>query len=142
MKRTTILGAALMLASSIAAAQGVMGGPGMGMMGGQGQGMMAALDLSDEQREKVLAIREENRRKNWAAMGELRAEQFKLRSLYRADKLDADKVVEQQKKVDALHQQMLRSRIEAHNQIAALLTPEQRKQLHHHAPRWMGHEDE
>ena len=152
MKRRTILGAALMLASSLAAAQGYGYGPGMmgqgrgmmgqgqGMMGGQGmQGgsMWAALNLTDEQREKVLAIQEEHRKKNWAAMGEVRAEQFKLRSLYGADKPDANKVVEQQKKVDALRQQMLKSRVETHNQIAAVLTPEQRKQLRQYAPWWM-----
>ena len=70
-------------------------------------------------------------------MGEVRAEQYKLRSLYGADKLDADKVAEQQKKVDELRRQMLKSRIEAHNQIAALLTPEQRKELRQRAPGWM-----
>jgi Spy/CpxP family protein refolding chaperone len=165
MKRLTILGTALMLASSLAAAQGygygrgMMGdgyGPGMmgrgqGMMGqgqgmmGQGQGMqgggmLSALNLTDEQREKVLAIQEEHRKKNWAAMGEVRAEQFKLRSLYGSEKLDPNKVVEQQKKVDALRQQMLKSRVETHNQIAAVLTPEQRKQLRQYAPWWMGDE--
>jgi Spy/CpxP family protein refolding chaperone len=151
MKRLTILGAALMAASSLAAAQGYGYGPGMmrgqGMMGQgqgmqQGAGMLAALNLTDEQREKVLAIQEEHRKKNWAAMGEVRAEQFKLRSLYGSEKLDPNKVVEQQKKVDALRQQMLKSRVETHNQIAAVLTPEQRKQLRQHAPGWMGDEAE
>ncbi|HEU4442580.1 MAG TPA: Spy/CpxP family protein refolding chaperone [Burkholderiales bacterium] len=118
--------------------QGMMGQGMMGQgMGAQQGGMLAALNLSDAQREKVLAIQEEHRKKNWAAMGEVRAEQYKLRSLYGADKLDADKVAEQQKKVDELRRQMLKSRIEAHNQIAALLTPEQRKELRQRAPGWM-----
>ena len=99
--------------------------------------MLAALNLSDAQREKVLAIQEEHRKKNWAAMGEVRAEQYKLRGLYGAEKLDADKVAEQQKKVDELRRPMLKSRVEAHNQIAALLTPEQRKELRQRAPGWM-----
>ena len=127
--------------------QGMMGqgmmGPGMmgqgmgpGMMGGQG-GMLAALNLSDAQREKVLAIQEEHRTKNWAAMGEMRAEQYKLRSLYGAEKLDADKISEQQKKVDELRRQMLKSRVAAHNQVAEVLTPEQRKELRQRAPGWM-----
>jgi Spy/CpxP family protein refolding chaperone len=160
MKPLTILGAALMFASSIAAAQGygqgmggqgigMMGGQGMGMMGGQGMGMQgaggdmfAALNLTDEQREKIASIREQNRTKNWAAMGEARSEQFKLRSMYRADKLDADKIVEQQKKVDELRRQMLKSRVEAHNQMAAVLTPEQRKLMRQHAPWWRPDEHE
>jgi Spy/CpxP family protein refolding chaperone len=157
MRKTLILGAALALASSLAAAQGygqgMMGqGQGQGMMGqgqGYGQGMMgsgrqggmfAALNLTDEQRQKVLAIQEQHRQKNWAAMGEVRAEQYKLRSLYGAEKLDADKVAEQQKKVDELRRALLKSRVEAHNQMAAVLTPEQRKQMRQHAP-WWGEEE-
>jgi Spy/CpxP family protein refolding chaperone len=111
------------------------GGPGAG-------GALAALNLTDEQREKVFAIQEEHRKKNWAVMGEVRSEQFKLRNMYRGEKLDADKIAEQQKKVDALRQQMLKSRVEAHNQIAAVLTPEQRKQLRQYSPGWLGDVEE
>lgn len=129
MRTALILAVALAFASPLAGAQGpgMMGdgmrgqgmmGQGMGPgMGAQQGGMLAALNLSDAQREKVLAIQEEHRKKNWAAMGEVRAEQ--------------------QKKVDELRRQMLKSRIEAHNQIAALLTPEQRKELRQRAPGWM-----
>ena len=150
MRIALILAGALALASPLAGAQGPgMMGDGMrgqGMMGqgmmGQGMGaqqggMLAALNLSDAQREKVLAIQEEHRKKNWAAMGEVRAEHYKLRGLYGAEKLDADKIAEQQKKVDELRGRMLKSRVEAHNQIAALLTPEQRKELRQRAPGWM-----
>ena len=70
-----------------------------------------------------------------------RTEQHKLRSLYGAEKLDAGKMAEQQKKVDELRRGLLKSRVEAHNQMAAVLTPEQRKQLRQHGPWWMG-EDE
>lgn len=164
MKTALILATAFALASPLAGAQGPGYGQGRGMMGdgmmgqgmmgqgmmgqgmgpGMGQGMgaqqggaLAALNLSDAQREKVLAIQEEHRKKNWAAMGEVRAEQYKLRSLYGAETLDADKVAEQQKKVDELRRQMLKSRVEAHNQIAAVLTPEQRKELRQRAPGWL-----
>jgi Spy/CpxP family protein refolding chaperone len=150
MRKTLILGAALALASSLAIAQGYGPGYGQGrgmmgegMMGSarQGGGMLAGLNLSDEQRQKVLAIQEQHRTKNWAAMGEVRAEQHKLRSLYGAEKLDADKVAEQQKKVDELRRALLKSRVEAHNQMAAVLTPEQRKLLRQHGPWWMGEEE-
>jgi Spy/CpxP family protein refolding chaperone len=156
MRTALIFGAALALASSLATAQGYgqgygqgrgMMGEGMmggGMMGGdmmgpgaQG-GMLSKLNLTDEQRQKVLAIQEEQRKKNWAAMGDVRAEQYKLRSLYGADKVDADKVAEQQKKVDELRRQLLKSRVEAHNQVSAVLTPEQRKLLRQHGPGMMG----
>jgi len=153
-----IIGAALAVASSLASAQGY--GPGYGPGHGQGRGMMgggygpgmmgggygaggmfAALDLTNEQREKVLAIQEDHRKKNWATMGDVRAEQFKLRGMYNTEKLDTDKLVAQQKKVDALRQQMFKSRVEAHNQIAAVLTPEQRKQLRQFAPGWLTDEE-
>ena len=153
MRKALILGTALALASPLAAAQGhgqqgqgMMGGGmmGGGMMGspmmmgaGQQGGMLSHLNLSDEQRQKVLAIQEEHRQKNWGAMGEVQAEQYKLRSLYSAEKIDADKVTEQQKKVDELRRQMLKSRVAAHNQVAEVLTPEQRKELRQRAPGWM-----
>ena len=155
MRTALIFGAALALASSLATAQGygpgygqgrgmmgegTMGGGmmGRGMMGyGQQGGVFAALGLSEEQHQKVLAIQEEHRNKNWAAMGEVRTEQYKLRSLYGAEKVDADKVAEQQKKVDELRRQMLKSRVEAHNQMASVLTPEQRKLLRQQAPWWL-----
>jgi len=74
-------------------------------------------------------------------MGQLRSEQFKLRRMYNADKVDTKAVGEQQKKVDDLRRQMLQSRLEARSQIEAVLTPEQRKQMRQSGPWWMQEED-
>jgi len=113
-------------------------GGGYGRGGGYGPGaMLESLNLSGEQRAKVEAVREENRQKNWTAMGQIRADMYKLRSLYSADKVDANAVAEQQKKVDELRLQMLKSHIESQNRIEALLTPDQRKQFRQLRPRWM-----
>jgi Spy/CpxP family protein refolding chaperone len=167
MRKTTAIGAALALASSLALAQpgsgygpgmmgqGMGGGYGQGMMGGgYGQGMMggggygrgaggpiAALNLSDEQQEKLFAIQEENRRKNWDTMGKMRAEQFKLRSMYNADSIDPQAFAEQQKKVDDLRREMLVSRLETRKQVEGVLTPEQRQQFRQYGPRWLGEPD-
>lgn len=117
---------------------GMMGGwgpgHGPGMMGGgpgygPGGGMFNAIKLSDEQRDKIQAIQEEHRQKVWPTMGQMRTEMFKLRRLFTADRVDANAVEEQQKKVDELRRQMLKSRIESYNQIEGVLTPEQRKQF-------------
>jgi Spy/CpxP family protein refolding chaperone len=124
---------------------GYGGGPGWGYgpRGGQGfgpgagGGALAFLNLTDEQSEKVLKIQEENRSKNWDLMGKMRSEQFKLRQMSFGDKLDAAAITEQQKKVDDLRRQMLKSRIESRNQIAAVLTPEQRKQFRQFGPWWV-----
>ena len=121
---------------------GMMGGGyGPGMMGGYGGGL-ASLGLSAEQREKIAAIQEENRKANWNAMGQMRSEQFKLRQMYNADKVDSAAVADQQKKVDELRRQMLKSHVETRNQISAILTPEQRKQFRQYGPPWMRGEDE
>ena len=117
-------------------------GPGYGP-GGRGFGSgggLAALNLSSEQSEKIAAIQEENRRKNWNTMGQLRSEQFKLRQMYYADKIDSAAVTEQQKKVDELRRQMLKSSVETRNQVAAVLTPEQRKQFRQFGPGWLREE--
>jgi Spy/CpxP family protein refolding chaperone len=44
--------------------------------------------------------------------------------------------------VDELRRQMLKSRVEAHNQMAAILTPEQRKELRARAPWWLSDDPE
>jgi len=121
---------------------GYGGGPGYGPgRGGYGSGGPLALQgLSDEQRSKIAAVQEENRRKNWDTMGQLRSEQFKLRQMYYGDKIDPTAVTEKQKKVDELRRQMTKSRVEAHNQITAILTPEQRKQVRQFGPWWLREE--
>jgi Spy/CpxP family protein refolding chaperone len=141
---------------------GMMGGYGPGMMGGYGPGMMGGygpgwgrggpgwgrggalsqLDLTSEQQQQIAKIQEEMRAKNWSAMGELRAEQYKLRSLYNADKPDANAIAEQQKKVDELRRGLIKSRIDAHNQMAAVLTKEQREELRGMGPWWLDQESE
>src|SRR5512132_3112964 len=110
-RRTALVASALVIGTAAAAAlaqggpgygPGYGGGPGYGpgMMGGGGPGygpgpgrgygpgasLLEALNLTDEQREKILAIQEENRRKNWTAMGQLRSEMFASRRMYDADK--------------------------------------------------------
>lgn len=134
-------------AAAVALAQGPGYGPGFGggqgygpgMMGGYGLsgGALAALDLTDEQRDKILAIQEENRRKNWDTMGQMRGEMFKLQRMFYADKTQPNAVAEQQKKVDELRRQMLRSRLETRSQIEGALTPDQRKQMRSFGPWWL-----
>ena len=141
MKRKLALGAALALTTSLALAQGygpgMMGGygPGPGMMMGGGP-MMASLNLSSEQKDKVFALHEQMRAKNFGTMGKLHSEQFKLQKLMRADSVDSKAVVEQQKKVDEVRREMLASHLEMRKQMEAILTPEQRKQYRQMGPGW------
>ena len=115
------------------------GGYGPGMSGGSGlgaHGALGALNLTADQQEKIGALHEEQRRKSWNALGQLRSEQLRLRQMFNADKVDANAVVEQQKKIDELRQQMLRLRVETHNQIHSVLTSEQRQRLRQLRPWW------
>ena len=132
---------------------GMMGGYGPGMMGGYGRGMMgngagpgwgrgyggplAPLNLSADQREKIAQIQENARERNWATMGQLRSEEFKLRSLYNAEKPSPEAVAEQQKKVDDLRRQLMKARVETHNEMQTVLTKEQRDQARANS-RWWG----
>ena len=113
---------------------GMMGGYGSGMMGGYGP--MSALNLCDEQQDKLFVIQEANRKKNWDTMSVMRSETFKLRRMYNAENVDAKAVLEQQKKVDELRRQMLASRLEMRKQMEGVLTPEQRKQVRRFGPWW------
>jgi Spy/CpxP family protein refolding chaperone len=75
-------------------------------------------------------------------MTQMRAEQYKLAKMYNAEKADPKLIGEQQKKVDELRRQMIQSRVETRNEIEAVLTPEQKKQLRHYAPWWMQQDTE
>jgi len=139
MRKTWLVAAAFAIMPALAAAQGMGYGPG-GMMG-YGRGGLAALDLSDAQAEKVFAIQEAQRQKNWPTMSKMRNEMFKLRRMYYDDKADPKAVGEQQKKVDELRRAMLQSRLETRKQIEAVLTEEQRKQFRRSGPWWLDEEE-
>jgi Spy/CpxP family protein refolding chaperone len=108
-------------------------GRGAGMMQGIGQ-RLRALGLSEDQRTKVARIMEDTRRKNWDVLGQIQSERFKLREMVRGDKVDPNAAVEQKRKVDDLKRQVMRSRLEARNQVLALLTPEQREKARSFGP--------
>ena len=108
--------------------------PGMGMphpgMGPRGmQWRLNMLDLSDEQREKIMGIFVEMSKKRWELMGSLWDEQKKLQNLYAADILDPKAIGEAYSGFFDIKRQMIESMIEAHNQRLAVLTEEQRNKL-------------
>jgi Spy/CpxP family protein refolding chaperone len=114
---------------------------GRGRDAGRMLGRMArVLGLSEDQRAKVRRIMEDTRRKNWDVLGQIRSARFDLREIMRADKIDPDAAVEQKRKVDDLRRQIMRARLEARNQVLALLTPEQREKERAFGPRrWSRH---
>ena len=120
---------------------GMMGGyGGPGMMGGYGGPRLGPalwqLDLTADQQQKIGAIREDTRRRNWDTMGALHAERYRLASLYRADPSDPDAIAAELKKIDELRTTLVKARVEADNKIRALLTPEQREKLRTYTSGW------
>ncbi|HMA30670.1 MAG TPA: Spy/CpxP family protein refolding chaperone [Casimicrobiaceae bacterium] len=116
------------------AMRGYGAGPGWGPGSG---GPLSQLDLSADQEQKIAGIHEDLRRKTWDTMGQLQSERFKLRSLYMADKPDPNAIADQEKKVDELRRTMIKARVEASNQMRAVLTKEQRERLREYSPWWM-----
>lgn len=115
-------------------------GPGYGMMRGYNAGLLEALDLTDEQRDKILSIQEDMRAKNWSTMGKMRSETFRLQRMYAAESVDANALADQQKKVDELRRELLKAHVESRKQIESVLTPEQKKQLRDLGPWWLSQE--
>ncbi len=115
-------------------------GYGPGMMRGYQAGILESLDLTDEQRDKILSIQEDMRAKSWSTMGKMRSETFKLQRMLAADSLDANALADQQKKVDELRRELLKAHVESRKQIESVLTPEQKKQLRDLGPWWLSQE--
>ena len=123
---------------------GMMGGyggygMGPGMMGGyggygMGPGMygphgLGALDLSDEQREKLAKIQEGVADKHWQLMGQIREQNFKLRDQLASGNADDAAVGKTLKSIESLREQMWSSGLDAWKQVDGVLTKSQREQL-------------
>ena len=111
-------------------------GMGHGMMGSHdhaaGPGMnarYAALDLTDEQRDKIEAIQEELARKQGELMGRMHSKADVMHGPLHDGKLDEKAERQAFADMSAAHQEMFEARLEARKRIDAVLTPEQRKQL-------------
>lgn len=110
---------------------GMMERPRSGMMGeGQGPGaMLDGLDLTEEQQARLRKIRDELRDRNWTSMGQMMREGSYMRELFAATRLDRAATEAAYKRMNALREQMFTTRLDAHAQIEASLTPDQRAKL-------------
>ncbi|HEX7272681.1 MAG TPA: Spy/CpxP family protein refolding chaperone [Casimicrobiaceae bacterium] len=113
---------------------GMMHGPGGPGMMGFGYAMQSALDLSDDQRKKLDVINDDLQTKTWDIMGKMRVEMSKMRELMVADPLDKAALDATYKRMNDLRQERFDAHLSAHEQMAAVLTKEQREQLRHFGP--------
>jgi Spy/CpxP family protein refolding chaperone len=126
--------------------QGMMGGRmmgggfGPGMMG-SGDGMMSGLwhlDLTDAQRQQVLKIQDDLRRRNWELYGKAQDEQAKLRDAYfGSGKRDRAAIIAAYRRIGDLRLQRIENSLDAAERIEGVLTQQQRDQLKRWGPWWM-----
>lgn len=117
---------------------GMMGGGmmGPGMMGVAGPAL-AALGLDEAQRNEVVKIGDELRKKRWAVAGQMQDEMAKIRDAAWSGKRDRAAILAAHKRMSELGQQQLESSLDAADRIDKVLTPEQRQQLGRIGPWWM-----
>lgn len=109
--------------------RGRMMGPGM-MGQGMGPGaMLDGLDLTEEQQTKVQKTHDELRDRHWESMGQMMKEGSRMRDLFAAPKMDRSALEAAHRRMSALREQMFMAQLDAHAQLEALLTPEQRAKL-------------
>jgi Spy/CpxP family protein refolding chaperone len=94
-------------------------------------------DLSDQQVERIDAIRERARDTQWDFSGRVREGQWQLMKLLRADNPDPAEVGKQYADISDLSRQMLEQSVDARNQIDAILTQQQRVDLRRWRRDWM-----
>ncbi|MFO7674757.1 MAG: Spy/CpxP family protein refolding chaperone [bacterium] len=137
-RMTMVLVAALVLAAlpavtlaQPAASGDDCGGHGKaGMKMGRGAGMgLAGLKLTEEQVKKFDGLRDEHVKATVGMRADIEVKQVELAALWRAEKLDAKKIVAKVKEVSGLREKLAVARASQRLTLYDLLTPEQREQF-------------
>ncbi len=107
-------------------------GMGQGMIGGWGGGMggMSMLDLTDAQTAQMEKIQVDTMKQQRALMRQMWDAQGKLDDLMKADKRDLTAVGKAYVKLVDLQRQALENHNDTENKMAAILTKEQKAQMH------------
>lgn len=114
--------------------------PGMGheMMGGMGEDhfdrinsmhTFAALNLSGEQRKKVMELRRALRKNTWDLKGQTIDQREQLGVLYSSDDLDVAAITSAYEKLFEMKLKMIEHTLKFKQDLRKVLTPEQQKKL-------------
>ncbi|WP_340641254.1 Spy/CpxP family protein refolding chaperone [Modicisalibacter ilicicola] len=87
------------------------------------------LDLSDDQRQELVAIQQDQIQQQWDLMQQMRERTAALQKLYQAEQPDAQAIGKAHDRVFEVRRKMIENRIEAQNRMSALLTDEQREAM-------------
>ena len=98
-----------------------------GMMGPQ-TGSYWSLKLSDEQRDKILAIERVASSKRWELMGKMREQGMRMHENYATGKVDDEALRKNYQAMSEAHKAMFETSLQARKDSLAVLTPEQREQ--------------
>lgn len=115
-------------------------GPGPSGMGGPGRGHMAFmhkmhrspfadLNLTDDQYEKLWALKRDSMGKNAAKFGELMGAEMQLHDLLLQPEIDRTKIMALQGRINAAKADLANSRVEDRIATMNVLTAEQRRDL-------------
>ena len=88
--------------------------------------------MTDDQLQKMAAIRESLKEKTASQRSQLSALKFQLRNLMMADTIDRSAANALQSKINALKGDIATARLNAHIDMMGVLTSEQRTHLRHH----------
>jgi Spy/CpxP family protein refolding chaperone len=100
-----------------------------GHMGGHG-GMFGGLHLTDDQYEKLFAIKRDHMLKAAGSCGQMAAAHIALHDAMMAPTIDAAKVHAAQNTINQLKNAQANARLDMMIAMANVLTPEQREELH------------
>lgn len=152
-KRAWMALAGAVVASGVALAQPLGGGPGMmggygggygqghgpGMMGGYGMGPgmmwgygsegLVGLKLSTEQQKKIAAIRQESFKAMWPLMGKMHEQGYPMHGMFGPGAFDEAAARKAFQNMQEAQKAMFDLQLEARKKIDAVLTKEQRDQL-------------
>jgi Spy/CpxP family protein refolding chaperone len=107
-----------------------MGGPGGRGPGGPGlfPGLLQRLELSDQQREQIRALMEDNRPQGDPGQ-QLRDAETRLHAAILGDAPDAHAIESLKASINAAHAAELDHQVQMMAKVAQILTPEQRQEL-------------
>jgi Spy/CpxP family protein refolding chaperone len=135
MKKILLIGLALVMLVGMVAFAAMAAGDGWGC-GPRGEhhrfAMMDKLNLTLEQRQKMLEIRQGFEKDTLALRYDLRQKNQELRKLWRADSLDSNAIQSKSNEIIALRIKLVTKMRVMRDKMKSILTPEQLKILQDH----------
>jgi Spy/CpxP family protein refolding chaperone len=110
------------------------GGPGSGPEYGPKGAWGAGLNLTPEQNQKMLAVREAFFKETLPVRNEMQVKQLELRTLWAQTNPEPEKIIAKQKEVNALKTQLQEKGTMFRLEMRKILTPEQQAQMGAYGP--------